>query len=516
VAQDSELLFDYGDRYWGAPDKARPVEAAETGDASADEAPPQRRRVSPGGGQRDDAGWEAQLAKLKTYRAMHGHCNVPQGWAEDPTLGKWVINQRQHKKKLDRGEPSQGMTAERAAKLEALGFVWELSAEARSTQLSKGRRDDTGWGVWLAKLKKYKRKHGDCNVPQGWAKDPRLGNWVSDQRKRKKKLDRGEPSSGMTAERAARLEALGFVWAPGPKVGGAAVPNEAAWEAQLARLAAYKAEHGDCSVPQRWAEDPTLGQWVRNQRAHKRKLDHGEPSEGMTAARVARLEALGFAWELSSAAISIRNSKASLDDARWEAQLAQLKVYKRRQGDCSVPARWAEDPRLGTWVKHQRRLKRKLDRGEPSEGMTAARAAKLEALGFVWELSAAAISIRNSKSALDDAGWEAQLAKLKTYMAIHGHCNVPHGWAEDPTLGRWVSRQRRLKRKLDRGEPCRGMTAERAAKLAALGFAWQTLAARRRPAPGVGSGAGAKRKRSAAVTEEPAGWRRRLGRGRHR
>jgi hypothetical protein len=33
----------------------------------------------------------------------------------------------------------------------------------------------------------------------------------------------------------------------------------AAWEAQLARLAAYKAEHGDCNVPQRWAEDPQLG-----------------------------------------------------------------------------------------------------------------------------------------------------------------------------------------------------------------------------------------------------------------
>ena len=29
---------------------------------------------------------------------------------------------------------------------------------------------------------------------------------------RKKKLDRGEPSKGMTAARAARLTALGFVW----------------------------------------------------------------------------------------------------------------------------------------------------------------------------------------------------------------------------------------------------------------------------------------------------------------
>jgi hypothetical protein len=43
----------------------------------------------------------------------------------------------------------------------------------------------------------------------------------------------------------------------------------------------------------------------------------------------------------------------------------------------------------------QRKRKRKLDRGEPSEGMTAERAAKLEALDFAWELSAAAFSILN-------------------------------------------------------------------------------------------------------------------------
>ena len=53
----------------------------------------------------------------------------------------------------------------------------------------------------------------------------------------------------MTAARAARLEALGFVWTPG-HTGGA--PRE---EEKLARLAAYKAEHGDCNVPRGWAEE---------------------------------------------------------------------------------------------------------------------------------------------------------------------------------------------------------------------------------------------------------------------
>ena len=69
-----------------------------------------------------------------------------------------------------------------------------------------------------------------------------------------------------------------------------------AWEAQLARLAAYKAAHGDCNVPHRWPEDSQLGSWVNRQRTLKRKLDRGEPSEGMMADQVARLTALGFAW----------------------------------------------------------------------------------------------------------------------------------------------------------------------------------------------------------------------------
>ena len=71
------------------------------------------------------------------------------------------------------------------------------------------------------------------------------------------------------------------------------------WEAQLARLAAYKAEHGDCKVRVRGgrAEDSRLGNWVSNQRRGKRTLDRGEPSRGMTAERVARLTALGFAWD---------------------------------------------------------------------------------------------------------------------------------------------------------------------------------------------------------------------------
>jgi hypothetical protein len=303
--------------------------------------------------------WETQVARLAAYQAAHGNCNVPSGWAEDRALSKWVGNQRQYKRNLDRGEPSKGMTAERAAQLTSLGFVW-----------------DPGEAVWeaqLARLVVFKAAHGNCWVPQGWAEDLRLGRWVNTQRKGKKNLDRGDPSEGMTVERAARLTALGVAWDP----------DEAVWEAQLARLTSYKAAHGDCKVPWGWVEDPSLAIWVSTQRQGKKvnqkRLDLGEPSPGMTAERVAKLEALGFAWE---------GSHSRPDDTKWEAQLVRLAAFKAAHGDCNVPQAWGEDseePSLGRWVSRQRIQKNRMDRGEPSQGMTTERLAKLEALGFVWE-----------------------------------------------------------------------------------------------------------------------------------
>ena len=73
---------------------------------------------------------------------MHGDCNVLREWAEDPRLGRWVHKQRTSKKALDRGEPSEAMTAARAAKLEALGFSWDTrwDAEWASPDEGRGRR----------------------------------------------------------------------------------------------------------------------------------------------------------------------------------------------------------------------------------------------------------------------------------------------------------------------------------------------------------------------------------------
>jgi predicted secreted Zn-dependent protease len=260
------------------------------------------------------------------------------------------------------------------------------------------------WEDYLPKLVKYYKEHGDYDVPRRWQEDPGLGAWVDKQRVRKRKFDRGEPGEGMTAERVARLTALGFVWNK----------KDIQWEENLERLEAYNAVHGDCNIPARWAEDPSLGQWANRQRWSKKKFDRGEPSEGMTAERAARLTALCLDWDLdwkqrkdkknlvvvSETFDEERSDESNMvvagpvfgvpgpfdrKDEEWETQFVRLAAYKDAHGDCNVSSRWAEDPRLGNWVKSQRTLKRKLDRGEPSKGMTVERVVRLTALGLVWD-----------------------------------------------------------------------------------------------------------------------------------
>ena len=66
-------------------------------------------------------------ARLAAFKAEHSHCRVHVKYPADFKLGMWVtkqvIKQREFtRKKLATSHPSPRVTAERVAKLEALGF----------------------------------------------------------------------------------------------------------------------------------------------------------------------------------------------------------------------------------------------------------------------------------------------------------------------------------------------------------------------------------------------------------
>jgi hypothetical protein len=58
----------------------------------------------------------------------------------------------------------------------------------------------------------------------------------------------------------------------------------------FAKLEQYLQIHGNCLVPQRYKQDPSLGLWVSTQRSRREKFDptHNE-----------RLESIGFVWHVS-------------------------------------------------------------------------------------------------------------------------------------------------------------------------------------------------------------------------
>eukprot|EP00521_Asterionellopsis_glacialis_P018044 CAMPEP_0195294124 /NCGR_PEP_ID=MMETSP0707-20130614/14144_1 /TAXON_ID=33640 /ORGANISM="Asterionellopsis glacialis, Strain CCMP134" /LENGTH=523 /DNA_ID=CAMNT_0040355015 /DNA_START=355 /DNA_END=1926 /DNA_ORIENTATION=+ len=133
------------------------------------------------------------------------------------------------------------------------------------------RTHDEAWNSMYHRLARYKREHGDCLVPKCYKHDPKLGNWVHNQR---------HCRDSLAEDRRHKLDSLGFVWV---------VVERDAWADMYHRLQDYKSLHGDCLVPVRYGPDPKLGRWVREQR--KTFL-----VQNMTKTRQGQLESLGFVW----------------------------------------------------------------------------------------------------------------------------------------------------------------------------------------------------------------------------
>ncbi len=148
------------------------------------------------------------------------------------------------------------------------------------------------------------------------------------------------------------------------------------------------------------------------------------------------MDGLGFAWK-------------HRDRGRWEDRYQELVEFRDKHGHCNVPFEYEEVPKLGAFVNNSRTQK-------SSGKLSQERIQLLELIGFQWTLREDAL----------EKSWEIRYSQIAEFKAIHGHCKVPTSWPEDPSLGRWVSHQRHLKksRKLD---------PKREQMLNAIGFDWE-------------------------------------------
>mmetsp|Transcript_19236 Transcript_19236/g.39210 ORF Transcript_19236/g.39210 Transcript_19236/m.39210 type:complete len:106 (-) Transcript_19236:256-573(-) len=72
---------------------------------------------------RNTCTWMERFLELKEFKEHHGNCNVPQKYKANPSLGRWVDNQKTQHKKLYEGKPTH-LTIERIQLLVGLGFQW--------------------------------------------------------------------------------------------------------------------------------------------------------------------------------------------------------------------------------------------------------------------------------------------------------------------------------------------------------------------------------------------------------
>jgi hypothetical protein len=442
--------------------------------------------------------WEDRLSALAGYRKIHGHCNVPHKYNGESNLGKWVTNQRSQYRLHAKGKTSY-LTTVRIQELESLGFEWA----------GDGYGVTATWEDRLRELADYCKIHGHCNVPAIYAENSKLGNWVTNQRKKYK-------TSHITTARIQELESIGFEWEV----------SVTAWEDRLRELADYRKIHGHCNVPRDYGENAKLATWVANQRKSYSLQAKGKTSY-MTTARIQELESIGFEWRVSVTA--------------WDVRLSELADFRKVQGHCNVPHKYSENTKLAKWVTNQRSLYMLHLKGKTSS-MTPPRIRALESLSFEWQHSvsqgkgtpkkttfndesmrvrerdkdvaseedeqvadhrqspsegnataAAASDPMNSnveQTSRDDgsvstsklpskasrqlrraAAWEDRLSELASYFKEHGHCNVPHNYNENPQLGAWVRTQRAQYRYHLEGK-ISNMTLSRIHELDSLSFEW--------------------------------------------
>ncbi|CAJ1947833.1 unnamed protein product [Cylindrotheca closterium] len=72
--------------------------------------------------------------------------------------------------------------------------------------------------------------------------------------------------------------------------------------------------------------------------------------------------------------------------------------------------------------------------------------------------------------------WEERVEALLEFRRIHGHCSVPYDYPANPSLSRWVKRQR-YQYKLFRLGQASAMTERRIQTLESIGFVWDTYTA---------------------------------------
>jgi hypothetical protein len=409
-----------------------------------------------------DHGWELMFSRLEAFRDRFGHCRVPYFWYEDKQLALWTLRQR--KMYLQ-----SRISESRKRLLNDIGFTWQVK-ELYNMQ----------WENYFQQLLAFQTEHGHFNVP---GKEKKIVSWIERQRLLKKKKK-------MPSERENRLNQINFIW-DFKKI------KKKDWDEKYRQLAEFNNINDHSFVPLNYKENKPLGTWVALQRK-------SEVNGTLSASRLKKLNRLNFVWSRET-----QNRLKSDYDTQWESSFEKLKTYKKLRGTCqvslksdpklqswtawqrkmfvmgkvsperiarlneisfhwcvnegywlkmfdiltsfykkfghtSVPSQWVEDPKLAGWTYRVRVEKHEL---------STHKIELLNSLGFKWTIKKKVV-----------VGWSQMYGRLLAFKEGYGHTRVPVKWQKDPKLGKWVSRMRYERNKIN---------LERIILLESIGFDWE-------------------------------------------
>uniref|UniRef100_A0A7S4N9C8 Helicase-associated domain-containing protein n=1 Tax=Odontella aurita TaxID=265563 RepID=A0A7S4N9C8_9STRA len=364
-----------------------------------------------------EAKWVMMYRKLKDFYEKHGHTNVPckQEMGEidsskgnrdrnEIELGKWLRKQRNRYR-------TGKLSADRVYDLEQLGIVWDLR-EAK-------------WSLMYSRLEQFHKKHGHINISCKQETDDVIsgeGNRINDERelalwlRKQRDTYRNGSMKSRSPHHVHALELLGIEWNQ----------REEKWIQTYNKLVDFKRVHGHVDVSSKHSQP--LHDWVNTQRAQARanldrarKGEQRKSSAALTmnelAERVRLLEEIGFNW--------------TPRDKSWDDHFAALCAYREMHGHCDVPEKYSPDPKLGHWVRNQRKFYRR------QEYISEERIHMLESIGFRWH------NFRKT--------WDERFEELLAFKAQFGHLTVSR-CGEYKALALWMRTQKGYFTKYQRGE----------------------------------------------------------------
>lgn len=158
------------------------------------------------------------------------------------------------------------------------------------------------------------------------------------------------------------------------------------------------------------------------------------------------------------------DEESIVDEAdNWAIMFRQLREYRVLNGDCIVPMKFAENPKLASWVNNQKTSYRHFKTGgKGGRKIMPDKIVKLESIGFFW-----------GKKYPPPASWDDMFDQLQNFQKRMGNCNVPFNEANPTALAKWVAYQCKEYKRFRKGCNASLLTLDQIEKLNDIGMNWK-------------------------------------------